>query len=163
MSDCFSDCPTAPPGPVAPSLASPVRIFVYGTLKPGERYHQPYCDGKIVAAEPAIARGKLYHLLEVGYPALAMGDEIVQGVVLSLADSNWLGQLDDLEDYDPQAPAQLNLYERQEADIFAPDGQPWGRAWLYRMAPEKIVQLKGIHLPGGSWSSSLAAQLTQSA
>ena len=41
-----------------------MKVFVYGTLKPGECNYLRYCEGKVVDACPAIARGELFALAD---------------------------------------------------------------------------------------------------
>ena len=55
-----------------------LRVFVYGTLKPGEANYQRYCAGKLVNAQRAMVLGKLF-ALPAGYPAMTLGDIPVQG------------------------------------------------------------------------------------
>jgi gamma-glutamylcyclotransferase (GGCT)/AIG2-like uncharacterized protein YtfP len=50
------------------ALAHPWRLFVYGTLKRGERNHQPYCHD-VIDVQQAAVWGRLHHLA-VGYPML---------------------------------------------------------------------------------------------
>src|SRR5277367_464417 len=51
------------------SLVAPrISVFVYGTLKRGQRNHGRYCQGA-VSIEPARALGRLYQLPQ-GYPML---------------------------------------------------------------------------------------------
>lgn len=52
-------------------------LFVYGTLKRGERNFSLYCKGARNIQNAALP-GKLYHLL-AGYPALVVPEEIVLG------------------------------------------------------------------------------------
>ncbi len=39
-----------------------LRVFVYGTLKPGEVNYQKYCNGKVVEQERALTLGQLFAL-----------------------------------------------------------------------------------------------------
>jgi gamma-glutamylcyclotransferase (GGCT)/AIG2-like uncharacterized protein YtfP len=55
-----------------------VRVFVYGTLKPGEANYQRYCAGKVVDAERTSVLGKLF-ALPMGYPAMTLGEYSVHG------------------------------------------------------------------------------------
>lgn len=134
-----------------------IRVFVYGTLQPGEKYHQPYCGGWVVAAEPAEVKGQLYHL-SLGYPGLAVGEDRIQGSLLSFDNPAILPRLDELEDYSPSRPASRNLYWRDRTPITHPQGQDLGEAWIYRMALDRIQALGGIYLPGGRWTGAIAAQ-----
>jgi gamma-glutamylcyclotransferase (GGCT)/AIG2-like uncharacterized protein YtfP len=54
-------------------------MFVYGTLKRGERNHERYCSGAVRAEEGA-ARGELYDLSHFGYPELIVPDESVRAL-----------------------------------------------------------------------------------
>ena len=49
---------------------TPLRLFVYGTLKRGGRFHERYCAGAITV-ETAVARGRV-HTLPAGYPMLVV-------------------------------------------------------------------------------------------
>lgn len=59
-----------------------LKVFVYGTLKKGQRNHDYYCRG-VASVEPATVRGRLYDLpngnpalgLSYGYPALVVPEE----------------------------------------------------------------------------------------
>lgn len=127
-----------------------MKVFVYGTLKPGECNYLRYCEGKVVDACPAIARGQLF-ALPAGYPAMISGEGRVYGFLLCFADSAILDDLDRLEDYHPgRSPAQ-NEYQRQEIEIFDLNFQPLGTAWVYFMLPDRVRSLGGISLPYGTW------------
>jgi gamma-glutamylcyclotransferase (GGCT)/AIG2-like uncharacterized protein YtfP len=51
-------------------------IFVYGTLKRGQRNHERFCRGALAAREASV-RGRLYDL-PYGYPALVVPKGDVQ-------------------------------------------------------------------------------------
>lgn len=134
-----------------------IRVFVYGTLQPGEKYHQSYCGGWVVDAAPAVVKGQLYHL-PLGYPGLAVGEDRVQGSLLSFDNPAVLLRLDELEDYSPSRPANQNLYRRDRTTVTTPQGQDLGEAWIYRMALDRIQILGGIYLPEGKWTGAIASQ-----
>ena len=69
-----------------------MKVFVYGTLKPGECNYRRYCEGKVVEALPAIARGQLF-ALPIGYPAMVAGEGIVCGFLLRFANCGILVHL----------------------------------------------------------------------
>lgn len=52
-----------------------LRLFVYGTLKRGGRYHDRYCGGAS-AIERATVRGRLY-TMPAGYPVLVVPSESI--------------------------------------------------------------------------------------
>ncbi|MCG9891985.1 MAG: gamma-glutamylcyclotransferase [Thermosynechococcaceae cyanobacterium MS004] len=97
-----------------------LKIFVYGTLKPGQCNDQ-YCRDR-QSAETAWARGQLFKL-PVGYPAMTKGTQWVKGVLLTFADDTFeenkiLSRLDALEDYSPYRPASENEYQRDWIEVF---------------------------------------------
>jgi gamma-glutamylcyclotransferase (GGCT)/AIG2-like uncharacterized protein YtfP len=128
-----------------------LKVFVYGTLKPGGRYHDRYCAADLVRAEGAIAPGKLYHLPQQGYPAMTQGDDWVQGYLLTFENSRVLTALDALEDYQPHRPSQENEYQRQEIIVFDPQKQPLGPAWAYLMESTRVMARGGLYLAQGYW------------
>jgi gamma-glutamylcyclotransferase (GGCT)/AIG2-like uncharacterized protein YtfP len=128
-----------------------VRVFVYGTLKPGEVNYQRYCAGKVVSAEKATTLGQLF-ALPMGYPAMTTGESTVHGYLLSFADLGILDALDELEDYQPEGEMSENLYNRLEVEVKNSLGLSLGWAWVYLMNPAKVEMLKGVHLPNGWWS-----------
>jgi gamma-glutamylcyclotransferase (GGCT)/AIG2-like uncharacterized protein YtfP len=130
-----------------------LKVFVYGTLKPGEVNYLKYCSGKVLNQERAVTQGQLF-ALPMGYPAMTLGNSPVHGYLLSFTDFQVLSKLDELEGYQPTRQISQNLYNRQEIDIFNLQGQPLGLAWVYLMAKERVCQLGGIHQTNGSWSDS---------
>src|SRR5215217_48725 len=52
-------------------------MFVYGTLKRGQRNHERFCSGALRVEEGAV-RGKLYDLPLFGYPELVVPEESVR-------------------------------------------------------------------------------------
>ncbi|MEB3210195.1 MAG: gamma-glutamylcyclotransferase [Leptolyngbyaceae bacterium] len=129
-----------------------VRVFVYGTLKPGECNYATYCEGRVIKQYEAIAHGSLFDL-PMGYPAMAPGHDPVYGVVLCLADATYLSVLDDLEDYVPGRSTHENEYNRELIRVFSPEGKPLGTAWTYVMETEKALAFGGTLLPGGVWTT----------
>lgn len=129
-----------------------MKVFVYGTLKPGECNYLRYCEGKVVDACPAIARGQLF-ALPIGYPAMMAGEGNVCGFLLCFPNSAILDDLDRLEDYHPLREPTENEYQRQEIAIFDRHLKPLGTAWAYFMLPDRVRSLGGIWLPDGTWGN----------
>lgn len=127
-----------------------LKLFVYGTLKPGRARYQ-YYSAKVINARVAMAHGQLF-ALPAGYPAMVLGEGWVHGFVLSFKDQSVLDELDDYEDYQAGRDPDQNLYERQRVETFDPTGQSSGSAWAYLMMPERIYQMGGVRLPSGQWS-----------
>lgn len=132
----------------------PIRVFVYGTLKPGGHYWSRFCEGKVTAAEPASVRGQLYDL-PMGYPALVLGgQERVQGYVLTLRESVVLAGFDYLEGYSEKRLPSANEYQRVRVDAFRPGGEYLGEVWSYCMEQARVTALGGTLLVSGSWPHS---------
>ena len=129
-----------------------IRVFVYGTLKPGECNYQRYCAANVVEEKCAIALGQLFSL-PFGYPAMTPGSSPVRGFLLSFADAQILPQLDWLEDYDPQRPLSENEYYRQQIEVYDQSLAPLGNAWAYFMTPAQVNLFGGVPLTNGIWSS----------
>jgi gamma-glutamylcyclotransferase (GGCT)/AIG2-like uncharacterized protein YtfP len=128
-----------------------MKVFVYGTLKPGEGNYLRYCAGKVVEAHRATVLGRLF-TLPMGYPAMTTGKDTVHGYLLAFADLGVLATLDELEDYRPDRAMSENLYNRQSAEVYNLLGSSLGLAWVYLMYPQRVEQLGGIYLPDGCWS-----------
>ncbi len=130
-----------------------LRVFVYGTLKPGEINYQFYCAEYIVECFPAVANGLLYEL-PIGYPGMTNGKGNVHGFVLSFQNPKVLLELDKLEDYHPERLPEENEYQRQKIHTFGLDGQYLWTVWSYLMLPEKVQLLGGKFLPSGFWTGN---------
>ncbi len=130
-----------------------LKVFVYGTLKPGEAYYTRYCEPYTVQVQPALTRGQLYHLPQ-GYPALTPGEGWVTGVLLHLRDDTGLAALDAFEDYNPALPASENEYQRQCRPVYSCDRHPLATAWMYVMAPARAQAHGGILIAAGVWSQA---------
>jgi gamma-glutamylcyclotransferase (GGCT)/AIG2-like uncharacterized protein YtfP len=105
----------------------------------------------MLSEKRAIALGQLF-ALPFGYPAMTPGKSLVQGFVLSFADSAILRHLDWLEDYHPHRPAAQNEYNRQLIETYNSAFASLGTAWVYLMAPEQVLSCNGILIPNGWWS-----------
>ncbi|MEA5533026.1 gamma-glutamylcyclotransferase family protein [Crocosphaera sp. XPORK-15E] len=128
-----------------------LKVFVYGTLKPGERNYSIYCKGQVIKTCRAYTYGYLYQL-NLGYPAMTVGDNKVKGYLLTFAEETALENLDELEDYHPQRSPQDNQYLRQKLAIYNVTGEPLGEAWSYLMTPDNIQKFRGTFLKSGWWT-----------
>ncbi|HEY9661937.1 MAG TPA: gamma-glutamylcyclotransferase [Allocoleopsis sp.] len=129
-----------------------LRVFVYGTLKPGERYHDRYCGGRVISAQQAMVYGHLFHLPIQRYPALCDGNLAVYGFLLTFADPLVLNELDQLEGYSPHQLPEDNEYMRIQKETFSLNHQSLGTAWVYQMNLERAKRLGAIFLPEGLWT-----------
>ncbi|MGC1310586.1 MAG: gamma-glutamylcyclotransferase family protein [Phormidesmis sp.] len=137
------------------SDSAELRVFVYGTLQPGGRYHQRYC-GYLSEAVPAMVKGRLYDFPALGYPAMTAGEDWVKGYLLRFCQSaaiceQVLRGLDWLEGYERDRPASQNNYQRCQKQIFDTDYRPLPSAWAYEMDMVNVRRYGGVYLPGGQW------------
>ncbi|MBN3960814.1 gamma-glutamylcyclotransferase [Nostoc sp. NMS8] len=128
-----------------------VRVFVYGTLKPGEANYKRYCAGKVVDVKKAFVQGQLF-ALPMGYPAMTLGNSKVYGYLLSFSNPKILNELDVLEDYQPHRQTPENLYNRQIIEVYEAQSFSYSWAWVYLMTLEQVEQLRGFLQPDGWWS-----------
>jgi len=131
--------------------AAEIRVFVYGTLKPGGRYWPEYCEGRVESVQPAKVNGRLFDL-HLGYPGLVLGgDDWVQGVVLTFSSPQDLAQLDELEGYRPDRDMSANEYLRLWVDVVDLDENPLGRVWIYEITDSVLKRSGGTLIKGGNW------------
>jgi gamma-glutamylcyclotransferase (GGCT)/AIG2-like uncharacterized protein YtfP len=142
-------------------MSDPLRLFVYGTLKPGEANFDRYCRTAI-AARPAWVQGQLY-ALNLGYPGLVLGGSgLVAGVLLEFAEPGLLAAIDELEDYRADRAADLNEYQRQWCRVFCGDSldsETIG-AWVYGMRADRVLALGGVELMEG-WSGEIQGRIAR--
>ena len=137
-------------------INSVLRIFVYGTLKPGGQYHQQLCRGYLTEARPALAKGQLYDFPQLGYPAMVAGGDWVKGYILRFEQSaaictDILSRLDALEGYLCSRSEAENDYQRIEIQPFALNYEPLPLAWAYQMTAAQRLRYGGVYLPQGEW------------
>ncbi len=131
-----------------------LKVFVYGTLKPGEKYYQIYCQGKVVNAVKVWTKGVLYDL-PLGYPAMTRGEGKVQGFLLTFTNNLVLSELDFLEGYDPLRLPEFNDYQRCKIMVYDFEDQPLEEVWGYLMTWEKVQSLGGVLIPSGWWTGNV--------
>jgi gamma-glutamylcyclotransferase (GGCT)/AIG2-like uncharacterized protein YtfP len=130
-----------------------LRVFVYGTLKPGQSNHPAYCGDRTIAVQTAKVRGQLFDL-PMGYPGMVAGKDWVKGYLLSFTDEAVLTDLDRLEDYSSDRPSHENEYQREWVEVFDEAERSRGFAWAYFMSLKKVEQYKGIWIADGEWRSA---------
>ncbi len=113
-------------------------LFVYGTLRKDQRYHDAYLAGRYRDSKPAFLEGaRLDYLKDLAYPVLVLeGQGSVQGEVYEIAEKD-LPTLDYLEGLLEKPP----LVERRELKVQA-DHETLS-AQLYVIRPERLEALAG--------------------
>ncbi|MCK4594755.1 gamma-glutamylcyclotransferase [bacterium] len=126
-------------------MGEPVGVFVYGTLKGGERNAALVIP---VSRRPAALKaGRLYHLPPpAGYPALYLdGPGPIRGELLRFTDGATLEALDRLEGY-------AGLFLRSVVKVVC-DGA-CVCVWVYHFPPDRPVPPGAEEVNGGDWRSS---------
>lgn len=124
-------------------------IFVYGTLRRGEKNYRRYLQGRTLSERPARVRGKLFFVRDGGYPYLEASEGEVIGEVMELAPPLYeetLAAIDELEEYDP-TEEQGSVYLRRSVEVLLEDGRTL-RAWVYFWNDPTI---RGEPVPGGDF------------
>lgn len=142
------------PGPgLEPENADLTRLFVYGTLLPGERNaHVAARGGRCRAAAARLAGFRLLHLSPEGYPGIVPGQpgEVVSGHLLTYAPADWpraLPLLDALEGVHDAPP----LYRREVVTVILAGGARQA-AWTYVYADTARLTRPGVAVvAGGDW------------
>ena len=121
-------------------------IFVYGTLKPGLRYHYlAEQAGKFQKEEAHLEGFDLYHLEPENYPALVRGEGRVYGWRYEYVDIDAaLEVLDHLEGLHLEPPE----YERVKALAKPSDEEVWVYLYLNR---ERLELETASLVSGGIW------------
>lgn len=129
--------------------AEPSGVFVYGTLKRGERNHPLVADASRII--PATTRGTLYDL-PVGYPCMTVeGDDTVHGEFMTFKDlPGKLARLDRLEGYREGRPAEENLYLRVPLHVTLESGGE-AKAWGYIFTRARANMTPKERVPSGEW------------
>lgn len=134
--------------PVSPSH---LPVFVYGTLRPGEKNYPEYLQGKTRQEIPGCVTGRLHFVRDGGYPYLTPGAGRVRGEIAFLRAENYdevLHDLDRLEEYDPQNEAD-SVYLRRPVIAELADGRHL-KVWTYYWNES---QIHGEPVPDGDFRS----------
>lgn len=123
----------------------PERLFVYGTLRTGERNHGIARGLGLVATQRAVASGlDLFHLEPEGYPAVVSGSGVVHGEVLAL--DRGLDRLDRLEGVDRPDPRYARV--RRAVEVGAERAEVW--IYLY-LRIDRLERPGAIQIAHGDW------------
>jgi gamma-glutamylcyclotransferase (GGCT)/AIG2-like uncharacterized protein YtfP len=152
-------------------------VFVYGTLKRGQRNHERFCRGALAVRE-ATVRGQLYNL-PFGFPALVVPKEDVQatgttdylfdarasshaqtgpqevfpdwdmvyGELLTFDDPE--KRLPDLDALEGFRPGESGFYSRVLVPATLAEASTTFVAWTYA-----VDSTSGVYLPEGRWPAS---------
>ncbi|TWT27012.1 gamma-glutamylcyclotransferase [Planomicrobium sp. CPCC 101110] len=122
-----------------------MKMFVYGSLKKGGKYHC-YLDEATLVAEYAVANGIIYDS-GLGYPAAVLSEPgKITGEIYDIPDELWPA-LDDLEGY--TGGAETDLFDKVTATVES-NGDTI-EAIVYVAKDPKLLKTK---VAGGVWDVS---------
>lgn len=130
-------------------------IFVYGTLRPGERNHFLVEPALVEVQAAEMAGLELWHMGP--YPMATEGLGRVRGELLTLDAEQYpatLARLDELESVNPHAPTTPGgLYWRARRTVILPGcGISSPLAWVYLADAAQAGQ--GTRIGSGDWKSN---------
>ncbi|MBO8173085.1 MAG: gamma-glutamylcyclotransferase [Bacillaceae bacterium] len=125
-------------------------VFVYGSLRRGEKYHHILSRARCVA-EQAWTQGRLYDTGN-GYPAMTVRDssDYVYGELYRVDDQT-LARIDELEGYTDGG--RDNLYDRKTTTVLTDTGE--NEAVVYTAADRDLLKTP---VPYGDWKYALMKQ-----
>jgi len=124
-------------------------VFVYGTLRPGEKNYERFLDGRTIKVIRATAEGHLFYVADGGYPYMEPGRGRVTGDLVYLHPECYedtLRQLDELEEYEPAAEFR-SVYLRRRTIVKLVDGSS-AAAWIYYWNDPQTV---GVRIASGDF------------
>lgn len=130
------------------------RLWVYGSLLCGYFNHVKVLQGRVLCVQPARIKGRLFHQLHKGYPALIHGSDWVYGELLEVKDfDSVLPLVDALEGY--RDVGADNEYERKVSEVYALEEGIWkvANAYVYWYGRKDLgtKENPALYLPGGDW------------
>lgn len=132
---------------------SPSKMFVYGTLMKGFYNYDKALVGQEASMVPARTRGKVFHMVNRGYPAMKQGDGWVYGELVELKDfAAVIDIMDDIEGYHgPEDPR--NEYARLLLPVENLESGETEEAYVYYYVPDDLGTPGNpvIELEHGSW------------
>ncbi|MDH6118376.1 gamma-glutamylcyclotransferase (GGCT)/AIG2-like uncharacterized protein YtfP [Kitasatospora sp. GAS204A] len=131
-------------------------LFVYGTLRLGQRYHARYLGGRCERIERAVLAGATLHE-GPGYPyAVADPDpgRLVHGELITVQPAQFgqvLATLDELEECHPDG---TGLYVRLRLPVTLDASGERVPAWVYLAGPKPAARLRErpAPIPSGDWA-----------
>ncbi|WP_329569750.1 gamma-glutamylcyclotransferase family protein [Kitasatospora sp. NBC_01266] len=137
-------------------MADPVLpLFVYGTLRSGQRNHTHYLGGHCTRIEPAVLAGAVLHQ-GPGYPyAVADPDpgRRVRGELITVRPADFARVLTALDELEGCRPDGTGYYVRLRRPVIVTAHGERVAAWVYLAGPELSARLRArpAPIPSGDW------------
>ncbi|MDD3192510.1 MAG: gamma-glutamylcyclotransferase [Oscillospiraceae bacterium] len=132
---------------------APKKMFVYGTLMRGFYNYDKALVGQEKSMVPARTRGRVWHMVDRGYPAIKEGEGWVYGELVELKDfAAVIDQMDDIEGYHgPDDPR--NEYARILLPVENLETGKMEEAYVYYYVPDDLGSSENpvVELTHGSW------------
>ncbi len=128
-------------------------VFVYGTLRRGQKNYGRFLEGRTCREIEAEAPGILFYETDGGHPYVIPGEGKVAGELMFLASDTYaetLEQLDALENYDPNREEE-SLYIRRRCLVFPRSGGVI-TAWMYFW--NRQPEIRGRRITSGDFLDS---------
>lgn len=127
-------------------------IFVYGSLLENFFNYNKYLKGKVLKRSYARTKGKLFHQIDKGYPAMIEGDDFVYGELLEIDDwDNTVIELDKLENFYGEDNVN-NEYNRVLLQIEQLEDSSVISSFVYMYnCKDKQALEKEKYIPYGNW------------
>ncbi|SKA93961.1 Uncharacterized conserved protein YtfP, gamma-glutamylcyclotransferase (GGCT)/AIG2-like family [Caloramator quimbayensis] len=127
-------------------------LFVYGSLMK-DFFNYKYIKNKVLERKYARTKGKLFHQVDKGYPAMIDGEDYIYGELLKFNDwDNVIKSLDRLENYYGEENPQ-NEYNRVIVDVEILEEGCVVKAFVYKVNlkdEDKFIE-KNIYIKSGNW------------
>lgn len=108
-----------------------LKIFVYGSLRTGFFNYDKYLKGNVIKTQPAKINGRLFHMIDKGYPALIKGVDEVYGEVMTLDNyESVIEAMDNMEGY-LGIDNEGNEYNRMALDVKLIDENKVEKCYVY--------------------------------
>ncbi|KPU27381.1 hypothetical protein TR13x_04685 [Caloranaerobacter sp. TR13] len=128
-------------------------LFVYGSLMEGFFNYNNHLKGKVLERKVARTRGKLYHLVDKGYPAMINGEDYVYGEFILIKDFyKTLKQLDRVENFFGENNED-NEYNRvlKEIEVLEDNTIQKAYVYMYNCKDMRRLMSENIYIPHGNW------------
>jgi gamma-glutamylcyclotransferase (GGCT)/AIG2-like uncharacterized protein YtfP len=134
-------------------------LFVYGSLMENF-FNYKYIKDKVIYRKYARTKGKLFHQVEKGYPAMIEGQDFVYGELIKLDDwDNTIKLLDKLENYFGERNPE-NEYNRVVICVETLDDKKTYKAFAYsfNLKDSKNFLAKNVYIQNGNWREFIEKQ-----
>ena len=119
-------------------------LFVYGTLRPGEQYHNRLLGDHIDRVESALIQGGLVQHLAGNYPCLVRGEGSVAGELVWIQPEVWPKLIEAVDRFEEYSPLDMenSMYRREQVEAKLGCGKvilAWTYVWNQAEMPGPVI------------------------